>query len=158
MTPVLFFNAIRTNTFSAYEENPMNLLIKTKCNAMKEFLKVTVRSTPQDEKLIKEVMADMMGQFGNYLKVTKRTNQLSVTEFTILYYDLDYFLRKDLRQNRYYSVKDIRSFSVSFRLIFEKLEKVCFYNEAYLMKVFEDNSNKFLQWLLEVTESLPVSR
>lgn len=125
---------------------------------MKEFLEVTVKSTPQDERLIKEVMTDMMGQFKTYLKVAKRTNSLSVTEFTMLYYDLDYFLRKDLRQNRYYSVKDLRSFSVSFRLIFEKLENVCCLNEAYLMKVFEDNSNKFLQWLMEVTECLPVSR
>lgn len=120
---------------------------------MREILELQVRATAQDEKLVQDSLDRIMGVFKNYLEVVKRTNQLTTREFYMLYYDLHYFLKHDLQKRKSYSVKDIKSFSISFRLIFEKLEKVIYRSEAYLSLVFEELSEVYLNWLNEVTEA-----
>lgn len=136
----------------------MIIINHQKLYEMKNYLEIIVQAQPADEKMVQSIMNQMLNTFPIFLKIIERTSTIRMTEFSILYYDLHYFLEKDLKMHRRYSVKDLLSFAKSFDELYNKVLKVSELKDQYALYVYEEAADKFRNWFTEVTESLPVSR
>jgi hypothetical protein len=126
---------------------------------MKKFYDIIFEASPNDEKIFNQILHRLINTFPTFLKLSQVHTILKVTEFSILYYDLHYFLNKDIRKQKKYSIKDLVSFRNSFKMLFEKVQKVCELKDAYSLYIYEqivDDLNELIDSNLEQLAPEPV--
>jgi len=87
--------------------------------------KTLPKNLPSSKELINNVSIirqDMLKYLGDFSRICHSVPGYNFTEYSVLYYDLNYFLQKDLIENRRYSLQTVYNFRNSFLALYSKVD------------------------------------